>query len=46
MATKRVQGEQSKGDLSRLRVLDAAAECFRREGFHGSSIARISQESG
>ncbi|WP_423163148.1 TetR/AcrR family transcriptional regulator [Stenotrophomonas maltophilia] len=30
----------------RLQVLDAAAECFRREGLHGSSIARISRAAG
>ncbi|VFR21651.1 Transcriptional regulator, TetR family [plant metagenome] len=35
--------ESDKGELRRQQVLDAATECFRREGFHGSSIARISQ---
>lgn len=41
-ATKR-HPESEKGELRRQQVLDAATECFRREGFHGSSIARISQ---
>lgn len=27
-------------------VLDAAAQCFREEGFHGCSIARISKAAG
>lgn len=38
--------EPGKGELRRERLLDAAAECFRKEGFHGSSIARISQMAG
>ena len=36
----------SKGDVRRRQVLDAAADCFRRYGFHGASISRISQASG
>ncbi|UQY33039.1 TetR/AcrR family transcriptional regulator [Pseudomonas fulva] len=36
----------SKTELSRQRLLDAAAECFRKEGFHGTSIARISRAAG
>ncbi|WP_158279266.1 TetR/AcrR family transcriptional regulator [Azospirillum humicireducens] len=32
--------------MRRRQVVDAAAECFRREGFHGTSIARISQIAG
>lgn len=35
-----------KGEQRRRQLLQAAAECFRREGFHGSSIARISQAAG
>lgn len=38
--------ESEKGELRRQQVLEAATECFRREGFHGSSIARISQAAG
>ncbi|NDL65842.1 TetR/AcrR family transcriptional regulator [Acerihabitans arboris] len=30
----------------RQQVLDAAAKCFREEGFHGCSIARISKAAG
>ncbi|EHD22314.1 MULTISPECIES: TetR/AcrR family transcriptional regulator [Brenneria] len=30
----------------RKQVLDAAAKCFREEGFHGCSIARISKAAG
>jgi AcrR family transcriptional regulator len=40
------RGDQAKSDLRRRQVLDAATECFRREGFHGSSIARISRAAG
>ncbi len=38
--------ESVKSELRRQQVLNAATECFRREGFHGSSIARISQAAG
>lgn len=37
---------EPKADMRRRQVIDAAAECFRREGFHGTSIARISQAAG
>lgn len=37
---------QTKGDLRRRQIIEAAAGCFRREGFHGTSIARISKVSG
>ncbi|MDY0956270.1 TetR/AcrR family transcriptional regulator [Stenotrophomonas rhizophila] len=40
------RSDQAKSDLRRRQVLDAATECFRREGFHGSSIARISRAAG
>lgn len=45
-AASRTRGESDKGELRRQQVLEAATECFRREGFHGSSIARISQAAG
>lgn len=32
--------------MRRRQVLDAAAECFRESGFHGSSIARICEVAG
>ncbi len=35
-----------RSDQRRQQVLEAAAECFRRDGFHGASISRISEESG
>jgi TetR/AcrR family transcriptional regulator, repressor for uid operon len=40
------QKSENKGDIRRRQVIDAAAECFRKEGFHGTSIARISQAAG
>ena len=30
----------------RLQVLDAAADCFRRRGFHGASMAEIAKTAG
>lgn len=41
-----MQNKETKGDLRRRQVIEAAAECFRREGFRGTSIARISQAAG
>lgn len=38
--------DTEKGELRRQQLLDAAAECFRREGFHGTSIARIREAAG
>jgi len=36
----------SRADQRRAQVLDAAATCFNREGFHGASMASIAQEAG
>ncbi|MGY0561065.1 TetR/AcrR family transcriptional regulator [Luteimonas sp. A277] len=36
----------TKGEARRAQILDAATECFRREGFHGSSMARIAATAG
>ncbi|EGV31101.1 regulatory protein TetR [Thiorhodococcus drewsii AZ1] len=33
-------------EARREQILDAAAVCFAREGFHGSSIAKLSKEAG
>src|SRR5690606_3781514 len=38
--------QSPKGQARRAQILDAAAECFRREGFHGSSMARIAATAG
>ncbi len=35
--------EIDKAEVRRQQVLDAAAMCFRKNGFHGTSIARISE---
>lgn len=37
---------REKSKERRKQVLEAAAECFREEGFHGCSIARISRAAG
>jgi len=36
----------SRDTTRRAQILDAAAQCFREYGFHGASIARISQRTG
>lgn len=38
--------ECTRAAARRAQILDAAAECFRANGFHGASIARISQQAG
>ncbi len=46
---KFAEGESGRSQRARGRreqILDAASECFAREGFHGASIARISKLSG
>ena len=37
---------EDRGQLRRRQILDAAAACFVREGFHGASIARIAKAAG
>lgn len=41
-----VSGGTPKGQARRAEILEAAAECFRREGFHGTSMARIAATAG
>jgi len=38
--------DQTRAQVRRQQILDAAAACFVREGFHGSSIAKISKVAG
>ncbi|MDR3086663.1 MAG: TetR/AcrR family transcriptional regulator [Azoarcus sp.] len=38
--------ECSRAEARRAQILDAAAQCFRADGFHGASITRISQRAG
>lgn len=38
--------EQSRAESRRAQILAAAADCFRRHGFHGASIAQISKAAG
>ena len=37
---------EDRGQLRRRQILDAAAACFVREGFHGASIARVAKAAG
>ncbi|MEW6765736.1 MAG: TetR/AcrR family transcriptional regulator [Pseudomonadota bacterium] len=37
---------QQRSDARRAQILAAATDCFRDHGFHGASIAKISQVSG
>ncbi|MDD3763107.1 MAG: TetR/AcrR family transcriptional regulator [Nevskiales bacterium] len=38
--------EQAQIDARRAQVLEAAADCFRRSGFHSASMAAISKAAG
>jgi TetR/AcrR family transcriptional regulator, repressor for uid operon len=38
--------EQTRAQTRRRQILDAAAICFAREGFHGTSIAALSKAAG
>lgn len=38
--------EHPRAEARRAQILDAAADCFRRHGFHGASIAQISKAAG
>lgn len=44
--TTATQENPTRAEQRRAQLLGAAADCFRREGFHGASIARISQAAG
>ncbi|BET26781.1 TetR family transcriptional regulator [Limnobacter thiooxidans] len=36
----------NKAELRRQQILDAAAECFRKSGFHGASMSEIAKSFG
>ena len=40
------QHEQPRAEARKTQVLNAATECFRRQGFHGASMAQISKAAG
>ncbi|MGX2937119.1 TetR/AcrR family transcriptional regulator [Escherichia coli] len=46
MNDSQAEGIRGKSQERRKQVLDAAAECFSQEGFHGCSIAQISKAAG
>lgn len=41
-----VPAETSRSEARRTQILAAARDCFRRQGFHGASIAQICREAG
>lgn len=41
-----LKNPQQRSDARRAQILNAATDCFRTYGFHGASIARISEASG
>lgn len=45
VAAEEAGAELSRADLRRAQVLEAAAKCFNREGFHGASMASIAAEA-
>jgi len=40
------QQEQPRAEARKAQVLNAATDCFRRQGFHGASMAQISKAAG
>jgi len=46
MTTSPTNQEQSKAEARKTQVLEAATECFRHSGFHGTSMAQISKAAG
>ncbi|HAT30187.1 MAG TPA: TetR family transcriptional regulator [Janthinobacterium sp.] len=44
--TEKKHGDQERALSRRKQVLDAAAICFARSGFHGASMAEISKAAG
>jgi AcrR family transcriptional regulator len=46
MVPNTVRCERESAALRRQQVLDAAADCFRRHGFHSAGMAQIAREAG
>lgn len=44
--TQDTKSTGSKAELRRQQILDAAAECFRKSGFHGASMSEIAKSFG
>ncbi|CAN7187747.1 TetR/AcrR family transcriptional regulator [Pseudoduganella sp. LjRoot289] len=44
--TERRHSDPERAQVRRKQVLDAAADCFGRSGFHGASMAEISKAAG
>jgi len=44
--TEKRHSDPERAQLRRNQVLEAAASCFRRSGFHGASMAEISKAAG
>lgn len=45
-ANEHLQSEQSRAELRKAQVLDAATGCLRVHGFHNTSMAQISKAAG
>ncbi|HNQ75280.1 MAG TPA: TetR family transcriptional regulator [Pseudothauera hydrothermalis] len=45
-AAPHATGESPRSEARRAQILAAARDCFRRNGFHGASIAQICREAG
>ncbi|MEW6728956.1 MAG: TetR/AcrR family transcriptional regulator [Pseudomonadota bacterium] len=46
MSPVETRNAQQRSDARRAQILAAATDCFREHGFHGASIAKISQACG
>ena len=45
MTAEMAETERSRADLRRAQILEAAHECFSREGFHAASMASIAAQA-
>jgi len=45
MTAEMAETERSRAELRRTQILDAAHQCFSREGFHAASMASIAAEA-
>lgn len=45
-ALEAIELHKPRANKRRRQIVDAAAKCFRRDGFHSASMAQVAQEAG